>query len=106
VTFTVEMPRVRQHPALPLAKGLKANDPADAEAIRTNHRHANDKVVLRAEAVAEGGKARARLTPAADALPLTDATFRPSLVVKAWAVSGERVLLSSRSVAAPKERGG
>jgi hypothetical protein len=100
VTFTVEMPRARPNPLRPIQKGLQATKPADAEAIRSNHRNANDKVVVSTDVTAVGGRARARLT-APEALPLTDPVFRPALVVKAWVQAGERVLLGARTVTIP-----
>lgn len=101
VTFSAEVGRGLQNPLHPLTPGLEAANPAHAEAIRTNHGHANDKVVLRAEVAASAGRAAARLAPAPGARPLDDPAFGGALVVKAWVEAGARVLLGVREVRVP-----
>lgn len=83
VEVTVELPRAKQHPFLPVERGLKAGDPSQAEAIRRNHSHANEKVVLRAGAVARDGVARLTLTPAPDTHGLGHASYGGAYQVKA-----------------------
>jgi hypothetical protein len=83
---TVELPRLKQHPFLPIARGVKAADPAQAERIRRNHKHANDKVVLRARVRSAEGVARVRLVPAPDTHGLGDPAYGGGYQVKAHTV--------------------
>jgi|GEM_PF-2542355 len=83
VAITIELPRERQHPFLPVTRRLNAGDVAQAEAIRQNHRHANDKVVLRGEAPTKDGVARLTLTPAPDTHSLGHVAYGGAFQVKA-----------------------
>ena len=105
MTFALEVPRGRQNPLRPLTKGLKAADPADAEAIRANHAATNGKQVLLAIGSVSSGRAAARLQPAKDEKALDDPVFGGTFVLKAWIEAAPRVLLGAREVAVPPAPG-
>lgn len=96
VEVRLVLPRDRMHPGRPITRGLAPLDRGASEAIRTNHAHANDKVLRRARGTVEGGRARVRLVPAPGDAALDDPRLGGALHVTAFCATDAQVGLGGQ----------